>query len=182
MQLTQVPGPPRRERTEKPWAQDGEQTGGEDESISTVNTVAPTGVVDLMNSSCEAGEAAGDLGNGEDDVNYELSDEEEVVVQEEVVAQEEVVVLTEAEQKKARKAANDKASKAKRAEEKRAKEQAEREQGGEGEVDTAPALLAVLKGQKPGTQSMIKKKKLVIETSEDEEESGDGDEGSTGKA
>jgi hypothetical protein len=74
MQLTQVPGPPRRElRTEKPWAQDGEQTGGEDESVSTVNTVAPTtGVVDLMNSSCEAGEAAGDLGNGEDDVNYEL--------------------------------------------------------------------------------------------------------------
>jgi len=105
MLLTQVLGPFTTGRTGKAW---GTKTGEEDESISTVHTVEPTGVVDLMNSSSEVGGAAVAVGTGEDEVDYEpLSSDEEIVVPE-------VVLPLTAEQKRARKSLNDKNSKARR--------------------------------------------------------------------
>jgi hypothetical protein len=77
MQLTQLPVPPARARIEKPWAEDDKQAERDEVSIDT----APTGVVDLSNTSFTSLEAVGAAttqGDGEGEVDYELSEEERV--------------------------------------------------------------------------------------------------------
>jgi hypothetical protein len=154
MQLTQVEAPPVRERAEKPWAGEGKQIGGDEESVTT----SPTIVVDLSNTSFEEGGAAATHGGDGSGHDSELSDEDGNGEEE----------TDPAKKAKARKAAMNKASRLKRKD--AARELATREQGDGVEVDTSKALAATSTGKKPAaaTARIEKKKPATIEREEAE--------------
>jgi hypothetical protein len=173
MQLTQMPVSPVRVRIGKPWAEDDKQ--------------ADTGVVDLSNTSFTSVEAAGEAttqGDGEEDVDYELSDEDELSEEDtrEPAAAPPVTVapaiaLTK-EERRLRKNARAK----ERRDQVREQELAARNQAVGGEVDDSQALLAVFRGQDSGGTTTIQKRRRVIADDEEEDVPAESKEGSTGEA
>jgi hypothetical protein len=174
MQLTQIPGSPVTGRRGKPWAEDDKEAG--------------TGVVDLSNTSFASVEAPGEStakGDREEDVDYELSDEDGLSEEEtrEPAAAPPVTVAPEIEITKEEVARLRKNAKAKVQRDK-AKEQAlaaKNQEGGE-EVDNSEVLLAVFRGQDSEETSKIQKRRRVTSDDEEEDVPNKEQEGSTGGA
>jgi hypothetical protein len=161
-------------RRGKPWAEDDKEAG--------------TGVVDLSNTSFASVEAPGEStakGDREEDVDYELSDEDGLSEEEtrEPAAAPPVTVAPEIEITKEEVARLRKNAKAKVQRDK-AKEQAlaaKNQEGGE-EVDNSEVLLAVFRGQDSEETSKIQKRRRVTSDDEEEDVPNKEQEGSTGGA
>jgi hypothetical protein len=161
MQLTQLPESPGTGRKGKPWAESDMEAG--------------TGVVDLSNTSfasVEAPEGSTAKGEEEEDVNYELSEVEELSEGETeepasapAAAMAPEIALTKEEVARRRKNAKAKVLRDK------IKEQAlaAKSQVAEEEVDTSQVLLATFRGQDAEGVSTIQKRKRVVADDEDEE-------------
>jgi hypothetical protein len=170
MQLTQMPVSPVRVRRGKPWAEDDKEAG--------------TGVVDLSNTSFASVEAAGEAttkGDGEEDVDYEPSDEDDLSEEDTrepaavppATVPPAIVLPAEVARLKKNAKAKERRDKA------RELEQAARKQGVEGEVDDSQALLAVFRGQDSEETPTIQKRRRI---DEEEDVPAESKEGSTGGA
>jgi hypothetical protein len=174
MQLTQIPESPGTGRKGKPWAE--------------VDKEAGTGVVDLSNTSFASVEAPGGStvkGDGMEDVDYELSEEEELSEEDtgEPASAPPATMAPEIALPKEEVARLRKNAKAKVLRDK-IKEQAlaARNQGAEGEEDTSQVLLATFRGQDSEGIPTIQKRRRIVVDDEDEDVPMDGKGSSSGEA